>query len=275
MRKQIAYITDIHLDEQFIADNGIDSRKNWNILLEDVASRNIRDVVFGGDIGEYSSNEWFFDSLKDFDLNISLGNHDRFSEVTKYFDSGQEQGSNELYYSFEDEQHKHIFLDSSFHAISSEQARWLQLQLESDKKILLFLHHPVLRIQTVLENYWPLKDRDEIRSLLKASNRDVTIFCGHYHTIDEQTEGNILQIVTPAASYQTRKRPGTKDIQGFSRAYSTPDGGTTWNPMSKTEDEIEPSETILMLNNTTFGYRVITLENAGISSELVLFQKGH
>ena len=58
MIQKIAYITDIHLDEEFTKDQGVDSRANWEIILEDVVSKNIKKVIFGGDIGEPNSNQW-------------------------------------------------------------------------------------------------------------------------------------------------------------------------------------------------------------------------
>ena len=49
--KRIAFITDIHLDEDDPRKVGVDSYKNWELILKDVASRNIDGIVFGGDIG--------------------------------------------------------------------------------------------------------------------------------------------------------------------------------------------------------------------------------
>jgi hypothetical protein len=50
--KKIAYITDIHLDEQLPIDQGVDTRKNWEIILNDVSKKGIKEIIFGGDIGE-------------------------------------------------------------------------------------------------------------------------------------------------------------------------------------------------------------------------------
>ena len=51
MNKKIAYITDLHLDEDFPKEMGVDSRSNWKVILKDVSNRNIDEIVFGGDIG--------------------------------------------------------------------------------------------------------------------------------------------------------------------------------------------------------------------------------
>jgi Icc protein len=62
MKKTITYITDIHLDEKFSMDNGVDARKNWNIILADINQRQIDEVIFGGDIGEAAANKYFWDT---------------------------------------------------------------------------------------------------------------------------------------------------------------------------------------------------------------------
>ncbi len=36
MIKTIAYTSDIHLDEQYPIDLGVNSRKNWKIILNDI-----------------------------------------------------------------------------------------------------------------------------------------------------------------------------------------------------------------------------------------------
>src|SRR5437762_10318616 len=105
--------------------------------------------------------------MRDFTVDITLGNHDSFTEADKYFQSKYFQGHDELYYSFVEGRFKYIFLDSSSHAISARQYSWLQKELETDAHILLFLHHPVIFIGTNLELYWPLQEREKILRLLQ------------------------------------------------------------------------------------------------------------
>ena len=84
MKERIAYITDIHLDEKFPIDLSVDSRSNLKTIINDIKVRGINKIIFGGDIGEASSNQWFFKSLSNFDLNIVLGNHDLHLLATAY-----------------------------------------------------------------------------------------------------------------------------------------------------------------------------------------------
>lgn len=236
--KQIAYITDTHLDEEFPKKQGVDARENWRRILKDIESRNLDQVIFGGDIGTSGSHEWFFESIKSFDVHVVLGNHDSYAAVMRYYKKWAGTGE-ALYYAFEDESIKYIFLDSSSAELGQEQFDWLKDQLKTEKNILLTIHHPVLKIDTPVDRSYPLHGREEIGNLLHASQCDIVILCGHYHTTDEQVEGNIKQITTLAASYQIKQH-------------------------------IE--ETEVMTN--TFGYRIITVDEAKIATELFLFENG-
>ena len=44
--QRIAFLTDIHFDEEHTATIGVDANSNWQVLLNDVASRNIENVFF-------------------------------------------------------------------------------------------------------------------------------------------------------------------------------------------------------------------------------------
>ena len=236
MDKKIAYVTDAHLDEDFIKEQGIDSRKNWQIILEDIASKNIKNVIYGGDFGEPESHNWFFDSLKDYNLSVTLGNHDEYSQVIKHFENEQKGLNNELFYSYEDSHFKYIFLDSSSDTVSKAQIKWLTKEIESSKNILLFIHHPVLEIESIVDKKFPLHNRDEIKSLLLQSGKKIRIYTGHYHLDYEIRFDNILQITTPAVSYQV--------VQ-------------------------DPNE--IILNTNSFGYRIIELNGDEVFTQVIDF----
>lgn len=238
--KRIAYITDIHLDEKFPVENGVNPRKNWKLILEDVANKNIDEIIFGGDIGEKESNQWFFESLKDFKINIILGNHDHFSEVLKHYSKDSlNSTTRELYYSYEDNCLKYIFLDSSSGEIIQNQYQWFKRELITDKKVILFIHHPVLGVETAVDKQFPLRGRKKINEELQNFSQEVIIFCGHYHMNDERTIGNVNQFITPSASYQIRKNSKTIEV-----------------------------------DNSTFGYRIININKDKIDSEIFLHKDG-
>jgi Icc protein len=235
MGKKIAYITDIHLDEKFPIDQGVDTRKNWKAILNDLSSKNIDEIIFGGDIGEKAVNKWFFESLRSYTVAITLGNHDDYTEVIKHYSLGVTEKQTELYYSLERDYYRCIFLDSSSGSISPEQFDWFKDELLTTKNIALFIHHPILRINAEVDRRFALKERDKIRNELLNFENDVTIFSGHYHFEDERSNGNIKQYITPASSYQVEKIPGE-----------------------------------IKINNDTFGYRIIELNKKEINTELIL-----
>ncbi len=236
MIKKIAYITDVHVDEDFPKGIGVDARQNWKTILEDLSSRNIEEVIYGGDIGEKLSNSWFFESLENYKLSISLGNHDDFSEVKKYYTNNQCTEVDLLFYTKEDDFFKFIFLDSSAEVVDNTQLLWLKSELVTSKKILLFIHHPILSIPAIIDKKFALKGRQKIKDLLLNIDNNITIFSGHYHMEDYSNYRNISQYITPAASYQVEKNP--KEIK---------------------------------VHNNSFGYRIIELQKDCVNTEVILF----
>lgn len=57
--RRIAFITDVHLDEQFPIDNNVNPKQNLEIVLQDISKQGIKEIIFGGDIGEASSHSYF------------------------------------------------------------------------------------------------------------------------------------------------------------------------------------------------------------------------
>lgn len=237
--RTIAYITDIHLDEAFPAECGVNTRKNWERILEDIDKRDIDEVMFGGDIGESTSNQFFFDSLKKYAkiLKITLGNHDTFKEVTKHYTNEYLANQDELYYSYHDDFLKYIYLDTSAYEMNQKQLKWLENELVTSKKIVIFIHHPILLINAIVDTKYSLKNQKTVRDVLIKCKNEIILFCGHYHMPDERSLDNVTQYITPAASYQVKKDP----------------------------------DNIVIVSNH-FGYRLITINEDKINPEIVLFR---
>jgi 3',5'-cyclic-AMP phosphodiesterase len=233
--KRIAFITDLHLDELFPLENKVNPYKNFETILVDITHREIDSVIFGGDIGEVTAHQYFFENLKKFSLDLILGNHDTLGSVKKYFAKGNDTKS--LYYQFEDEKYQYFFLDTSVETLSTRQLIWLKNNLKNNKKLLLFIHHPILEIETYADKVYSLKNREELKSILLDFENDVTIFCGHYHVNDEREHENIKQYTTQSMSFQ----------------------------LIKNESKIE-------IDNVNFGYRIIEISEDVIKTELINFK---
>ena len=216
---RIAYVTDVHLAEEYPKTLGVNAENNLNIILSDIKKRNIKKVIFGGDIGDPISYASFFDVMNTFEFFLVLGNHDDFNIISKrYTNPFLSEDKKELCYSFHDTHYSYIFLDSSSDSISDLQLAWLKNQIqETTKEILLYIHHPILKVNTYVDFKYPLKNREVVKDIIINSKKKCTVFCGHYHTNDIQKDGKIHQICTFSASFQMLKNPKevTTDITEF------------------------------------------------------------
>lgn len=225
--RTIAYLTDTHLDEPAPAEHGADERRNWQLALADLTTRKIDAIVFGGDIGLFASYPDFFESLSEYpNLFVTPGNHDTSAHVRQFFPSVPHSESG-FYQSHPDDDLKWIFLDSSTGKISPEQMDWLQAELQTDKPVLLFVHHPILPVDTYVDQKYPLENRNDVCDLLLRHPHKVTVCCGHYHVQDTAILGNITQWVTPAISYQIQKHTSeiTTDATYFGYRIIETNGG--------------------------------------------------
>lgn len=236
--KLIAIVTDFHFDEAFPIEQGIDAHKNWQIILDDIKKRNVNQIHIGGDIGEKKSNFIFFSELNYICIpySLSIGNHDYYDEASKHFFRTNANNEQALYYTEEDETNLFIYLDSSSANISDTQLKWFEEKIQSTKKITVFVHHPILPVNTVVDKLYPLTNRDVLAEMLFKLHQPVTLCCGHYHLEHIQTIKNITQYLTPAVSYQVK--PDTEEV---------------------------------LIDNKNFGYRLLLIRNDKIQTECVWF----
>lgn len=170
-------------------------------------------------------------------LSVVLGNHDRYSTVSRFFASHSRDGK--MAYTAVEGPWKRIVVDSSSNQVGEQQRRWLEEELKTDANILLFIHHPVLSVDTPLDKSTVvLRDREEVAGVLRRCNRAIAIFCGHYHVEHVSTENRSSQFVTPAASYHIIQKAGEFRLDAF-----------------------------------VFGYRLIRLKGAEIQTEVVMLTR--
>jgi 3',5'-cyclic-AMP phosphodiesterase len=252
-KKLFAHFTDSHLGQRLRLDGGVLGNKmryenqseehteRLRLVLDDIARQGITEVIFGGDIGTRASVAGFFGLLQSypFKVTILLGNHDDYDNVALHHDFPAGGVNGKACFSLDDGSWKRIFLDSSDNTIGAAQLDWLTQELAGVRKAALFVHHPVLPIDTPLERAGAaLREGVRLQSLLKAAACEVALFCGHYHMNDEAREANIHQFVTPAVSYQIAKE--AEQVQA---------------------------------DANTFGYRILEFDGAEIKTEVVLLTK--
>lgn len=201
----LAHITDIHLGHRFAQKFGVDIQRNFITVLEDIKRRGITEVVCTGDIAEDEMASWFFDTIKEYGFltHIVLGNHDN----PVIMELSNEQGIANHYYRIPCDQAVLLFCDTRQAYMDEEQLSWLTEEISSsDLPILLFLHHPVLDYDnSFMDQKYALKNRDAVKSALCATNKEIHLFCGHYHATDERSFANIHQHITPSIFYQIKK----------------------------------------------------------------------
>lgn len=197
---KIAFLTDTHLDESAPRRHGAHTRRNFDRVVKALEAEAPDLVVFGGDMGTRASHTYLKERMNQFNLCIIAGNHDNPNELEDNFftDNGN------LFYKRETDVARLIFLDSSSDTLPMQQLEFLQLSL-SEKPTLVFIHHPVLPVPSIVDQKYPLANRDAVREILTNHNHPVFIFCGHNHCEHEAEYRNIRQFVTPAVSYQILK----------------------------------------------------------------------
>jgi Icc protein len=199
---KIAYLTDTHLDEPAPRRHGADTRSNFEKVAAAIDELQPDLVIFGGDMGTADSHRYFFDRFKT-EVLVVAGNHDFPQELAPNIRQPLTDG--ELFYAMNLDGHLLIFLDSSTDVVSGAQLDFLEQQISKATSVCLFIHHPVLRVPSVVDDKYPLKNRDEVKRILLDSGAPVSVFCGHNHTEHETFEENITQYMTPAVSYQILK----------------------------------------------------------------------
>ncbi len=246
----IAHFTDCHLGQRLVMDREMDNDKmcydpasgeheaRLRRVLDDIAGRGITHVVFGGDIGAGDTAGHFFELLKayPFSLSVVAGNHDTFEGIAPHWRADAEPVAGKLCYSHRKGPWTFIVLDTSDNTAGEAQRAWLKDELADATRVALFLHHPVLDIETPIDRAGAaLRDRTELKDILAAAACDISVFCGHYHMIDEAQEANVRQFVSPATSYQIIKRAEA-----------------------------------LQVDRTRFGYRILDVSDTEIGTDVVL-----
>lgn len=220
---RLAHLTDIHLEDELSRHYKVDSRARLSAVLDDAVARGLSRAVVTGDLGDsedaYRAVEAEI-SRRGMSVLYALGNHDRQS----WFDRGGALSSRRLgktmTYETTLEGIPALVLDSSRHSIDAAQLVALRRYLEGRESGLVFCHHPVLDCgATFMDRAFPLRNRDEVRSILASSGARVRWFCGHYHHDYRVSAGLVEQYVTPSVSIQLKARSEALEMDGSSFGY--------------------------------------------------------
>ena len=201
----IAQITDLHIDNSVPELSHIDARANALAVLDQLHKQNVRQLALTGDIAETDAGaEWFLEQVeqRDFQYRVIMGNHDVVEPFLQ-----RNLLKPKPYFVEEMEGFRMFFLDSANYWVDPAQLAWLEEQLARTKlEILVFIHHPVLDCGgTMMDTRYPLQNRSEVLRILSESQREINLFCGHYHLEAVVKHDRITQYVTPSTLYQLKK----------------------------------------------------------------------
>ena len=206
---RIAHISDLHLNDFLSRRYGVDTIGNFKMILSRLASSGISHILITGDFGSEEMYPELIEQLKSVGLPFYcvLGNHNELSGLrnTELVEDRNIKGDG-YYYSERIGGNPFLFLDSSSGRIGTKQREWIRSELDKtgEGKLFIIVHHPILDCGTAMDRSLAMKERDGVASLLHESNRDIHIFCGHYHFANILVRGNIRQYVAPANIMQIR-----------------------------------------------------------------------
>ena len=207
---RIALITDLHTGSPTDAPFNVDLRKNFLSVLRGLQSHDPDCLIIGGDLclldGDLEIYQWQKQHIDSLDLPYYLiaGNHDEPTLLAKVFDHLPRLTERELYYQILIGRFRFLFLDTSHGRLSGQQKEWLKENLAKSIEFrAIFMHHPpdVMHIP-YMDSKYSLQDRDEVMHILKSADKQIEIFCGHYHVEKTVSLDQINVHITPSCYFQ-------------------------------------------------------------------------
>ncbi|MCF7790476.1 MAG: metallophosphoesterase [Victivallales bacterium] len=212
----IAQITDSHILPSGELLRGIDARKRFKKTIAEINKYKPDILTVTGDIAGITGTEeiynWVNSVIKDTVTKYRFfipGNHDNTLLMKENLVLDLPLNDGELYYSFDTEYYKLVFLDSSTQYLSMQQLDWLcEINRTSEKNIMLFVHHPLDYCGCrFMDRKYPLKNIPEVKKYILSCNKIKYIFTGHYHTEKKIKIGGAVHYITPSTVFQIYQKP--------------------------------------------------------------------
>lgn len=207
---KVAQITDLHIDKKELMPFGTDGQDNLIRVFEDIKKNGIEHLLITGDICLEFPKEYIYEWLKErlekynFTYNIIPGNHDNVTMINNVFDLKETYKNGQIYYTIESNNRKLIFMDTCPNSLSKEQQHWFTKQVEGcTKDIIIFMHHPPTFLgHNFMDTNFPLQNINEVQNIFQNVKKELTIFCGHYHSEKTITFKNQVIYLTPSTLFQ-------------------------------------------------------------------------
>lgn len=207
---KIAQITDLHIGLEGQETFNIDVRDNFLLILGEVVYSQPDLIVLTGDLcfdqGEVEIYHWIKEKLDNTDIPYLVlpGNHDNPQMMMEIFEIDYSHGDEEIYFAKKLAKTTALFLDNSKARHSDNQKKWLKRQLhQADKNILVFMHYPPAKCGvSFMDKNYALQDMKDIQKLFHKYEKNIYLFCGHYHTEKIIHLDNLHIAITPATYFQ-------------------------------------------------------------------------
>ena len=238
---KIIQISDPHIGWDDENPYGVDVRKNLENIVNAVSNENTNLIVLTGDMCFRDPNEKTYKWIKSLLDPLSIeyyilpGNHDDAGMIFKIFGYEQELKKNELYFLKNFKGFPIFFLDSSKGFVSDEQLKWLKHQIiQLNQSVYIFMHHPpALANVPHMDNNWALENIEDVQKILFETNKNIHVFCGHYHVDKTLQIKNLNIYIAPSIFFNL-----SQDTEEF------------------------------QVENTLVGYRKIELTKTGVFSSV-------
>ncbi|MCB0706070.1 MAG: metallophosphoesterase [Saprospiraceae bacterium] len=207
---KIIQLTDLHIGMEDEETNGIDIRKNFLFILDQIRKEQPDQLIITGDLclmnGRVLTYQWIGQQLENFPcpVNFLSGNHDQATILAKHLGKESFLQGTELYGRLDWEHGAVLFLDTSPGRMSQPQKDWLRNELaQSSHPRIIFMHHPpALAGLPFMDNNHPFHEARELQEIFQQAPYPCTVFCGHYHIECTIQLPNLTIFITPSIYFQ-------------------------------------------------------------------------
>jgi 3',5'-cyclic-AMP phosphodiesterase len=206
----IAQISDLHIAGEGEMPYGVDVRKNFFGVLEDLARQSLDLLVVTGDLclkdADAGTYGWIKEKIEKLNLpyRVIPGNHDDPVMMADIFAGHTDIRNEEVFYSLDLPGITAYFLDSSRNYLPQTQLDWLlERKRPGDNIEMFFMHHPpVLCGVPYMDNKYALENRKATCEALMQVSPHPIVFCGHYHVSRTVFVEGMRIFLSPACFFQ-------------------------------------------------------------------------
>ncbi len=231
---RLAFITDLHIGPPHADTYGVDVRRNFLDILQQIDQWQPDALIIGGDLcfrePHAAIYEWIQSQLasRPYPTYPIAGNHDDASMMVQIMQLHSESAQ-ELFYRRDFAQWPALFLDTSKATCSEEQYVWIEQQLHTMQEGIIFLHHPPFPAGVpYMDINHAFRQMERIQSLVLTHQYPLYLFCGHYHVSLSIHRAPVHLHITPSLFFQIRRDQEDFGVDHYRIGFRQIELGTGW-----------------------------------------------